>query len=177
MPRTPTLRLLLVAVAGVLALAGCGGSDETASGPESAAESPAATTVALRTIDSIGETLVDAAGRTLYMTDQDTSTTFACGNQACTSQWRPLTVSAGQQPTGPDKISGKLSTVRRPDGSMQVAFDGKPLYTFSMDKGPGETTGNGVTDSFGGPELTWHALTPDGAAPTGAKTSGDSDGY
>jgi predicted lipoprotein with Yx(FWY)xxD motif len=34
------------------------------------------------------------------------------------------------------------TTIKRDDGKMQWAYDGKPLYTFKNDK-PGEMTGDG----------------------------------
>ena len=40
------------------------------------------------------------------------------------------------------------------EGGSQVTFGGKPLYTFVQDS-PGQVTGNGVTDSFGGTSFTW----------------------
>jgi predicted lipoprotein with Yx(FWY)xxD motif len=170
---------LILAGTGVLALglAGCG--SDSGSG-DAAARGTASTTVAVRSIDATGTTLVDSSGRTLYMTDQDSATKIACDNAACTSLWKPLTVGAGDKPTGPDDVAAKLSTVKRPDGTSQVAYDGKPLYTFTMDKGPGEVTGNNAKDSFGGPELTWHAVTTGGPAPaqsTQPDTGGGGYGY
>jgi predicted lipoprotein with Yx(FWY)xxD motif len=167
---------LLIAGALALGLAGCGGSDDTGG---AAAGGAAATTVALRAIDGTGDALVDSRGHTLYMTDQDSATRIACDNQACTSLWKPLTVADGQKPTGPDDIASKLSTVKRPDGTSQVAFDGMPLYNFTQDKGPGDASGNGVSDSFGGPTLTWHAVTPSGAAPAQPQSTSpdDNGGY
>jgi len=47
---------------------------------------------------------------------------------------------------------------------MQVTYDGKPLYTFTLDSQPGELTGNGVTDQFGGTQFTWHAAFTTGGA-------------
>ena len=156
-------RYLVIAGVGMLALTACG--TDTDGGTAAAGASP--TTVGLRSIDGTGTALVDGAGKTLYMTDQDSATKIACASQACTSVWPPLTMSAGQQPTGPDEIAGKLSLVTRPDGTSQVAYDGKPLYTFAKDE-PGQALGNGANDAFGGPDLSWHAVTTGGPAPTSA---------
>jgi len=43
--------------------------------------------------------------------------------------------------------------VTRPDGSKQWAFKGKPLYKWSKDEEPGDTTGDGVNK-------VWHAARP-----------------
>lgn len=40
-----------------------------------------------------------------------------------------------------------------PDGTMQWAYDGKPLYTYAKDKQPGDTTG----DTLMG---VWHVAKP-----------------
>src|SRR5699024_6257343 len=88
--------------------------------------------------------------------------------------WAPLTVTAQQRPTAPSGVAEDLGTIERGDGSEQVTFDGKPLYTFSFDHGSGQVNGNGQSDSFDGTDFTWHAATPDGAAP--ASGSSESPG-
>ena len=48
---------------------------------------------------------------------------------------------------------------------------GKPLYSFVQDS-PGQVTGNGVSDSFGGTNFTWTAATVGGApSASGATTT------
>jgi len=133
-----------------LALGACGKSSTSgglysspaASTAASAAAtaSPAAmgTTVHTSTNAKFGKILVDASGRTLYTFDQDTGTTSACTG-SCATTWPPLTISSGT-PTG---ASG-LGTVKRADGSTQVTYKGKPLYTFASDASAGDATGDGV---------------------------------
>ena len=41
---------------------------------------------------------------------------------------------------------GKWTAIKRDDGHMQWAYDGKPLYTFVMDKQAGDKTGDGKMD-------------------------------
>ena len=41
--------------------------------------------------------------------------------------------------------------ITRDDGSMQWAYDGKPLYTFKMDEKPGDMKGDGMKD-------VWHVM-------------------
>jgi predicted lipoprotein with Yx(FWY)xxD motif len=100
-----------------------------------------------------------------------------CNSGACQAIWTPLTVSAGQTPTAPGKVASHLTTVKDANGSEQVAFNGRPLYTFSFDHSAGQANGNGQQDAFDGTKFTWHAATPAGAATTGGSgTSGYSSG-
>ena len=85
--------------------------------------------------------LTTTRGRTLYSLSVETHGQFTCTG-GCLSTWHPLTVPAGVTPTGPVR----LATVRRPEGSTQVTYRGRPLYTFAGDTAPGETNGQGFTD-------------------------------
>jgi predicted lipoprotein with Yx(FWY)xxD motif len=107
--------------------------------------------------------LATADGRTLYESEQENGTVL-CKSSACTAIWVPLTVAAGQKPTAPGQVTGMLSTVMRPDGTAQVALDGKPLYTFSIDQGAGQLKGDGQRDSFDGTDFTWHLATATGGS-------------
>ena len=63
-------------------------------------------------------------------------------------------------------MSGNVGVVKRPDGTSQVTLDGKPLYRFTQDGGPGKVTGDGAMDSFGGQQFSWHVVS------TGKSSSG-----
>jgi predicted lipoprotein with Yx(FWY)xxD motif len=102
----------------------------------------------------------------------------------CLQFWHPLTVSNGAAPTAGAGVGGMLTTIRRPDGSSQVTYDGKPLYSFLRDGGVGQAGGNGFKDSFGGVDFLWHAAAVSGSAPPGsgsapapADTGGTGYGY
>lgn len=134
------------------------------------------TTVAVHT-ESGSTVLVDAGGRTLYLSDQERAAgKVLCSSAGCTAIWVPLMVGKGQRPTGPSGVSGQLGTVRRPDGSTQVTFRSSPLYTFALDHGAGELNGNGAKDSFDGTDFVWHAAAATGSAPVTAG-GGSSGGY
>jgi hypothetical protein len=71
-----------------------------------------------------------------------------------------------------------LGTTQGSDGSTQVTFGGKPLYTFAEDT-PGQVTGNGFSDSFGGTHFVWTAATVSGSSAGSAPpatTQGSSGG-
>ncbi|KDN99795.2 MULTISPECIES: hypothetical protein [Pseudomonas] len=90
--------------------------------------------------------LVDHSDMTLYTFDKDTGGKSMCSGE-CAKNWPPLMVKAGE------KAEGKWTQIKRDDGSMQWAYDGKPLYTFVKDKKAGDTMGDGMKD-------VWHVAKP-----------------
>jgi predicted lipoprotein with Yx(FWY)xxD motif len=59
-------------------------------------------------------------------------------------------------PSAVPGLRGKLGTVTRPDGTTQLTYNDKPLYTFVQDTQPGDANGDGFTDLGG----TWHVVAP-----------------
>jgi predicted lipoprotein with Yx(FWY)xxD motif len=108
--------------------------------------------------------LVNRRGFTLYHLSVERKGHFICTTSACLAEWHPLVVARGTKPAG----AGSLSTVKRPDGRLQVAYKGGPLYTFDEDEKPGDIEGNGFKDVG-----TWHVVTVAGkATPAPAPSSG-----
>ena len=88
--------------------------------------------------------LVNAQGMTLYVYSPDTAKTSACTDK-CATFWPPVTVGAGDTvPTIVPGAHGKFGTITRADGSKQLTYYGRPLYTFIKDTKPGQTNGQGV---------------------------------
>ena len=94
--------------------------------------------------------------------------------------WPPLR--AGGKPTvGGGAKASMIGTTNRSDGKPQVTYNGHPLYLYSGDQSPGDTTGEGLT-AFG---AAWYAVSPAGDQVTGqpssssggASTSGGSSVY
>src|SRR5262245_16014845 len=113
--------------------------------------------------------LVNRRGLTLYHLSVERKGHFICTNGACLAEWHPLVVKKGTTPTG----ARSLSTVKRPDGRLQVAYKGGPLYTFDEDHKPGDTNGNGFQDVG-----TWHFVTVSGkAASTPSPQPSSGGGY
>ena len=96
---------------------------------------------------SLGPVLVDSKGMTLYTFDKDTMPDKSVCNGPCAQNWPPLAAADA-------KPMGSWTVVTRNDGSKQWAYKGKPLYTFSKDKKPGDTTGNGFLNN------AWHVAKP-----------------
>jgi predicted lipoprotein with Yx(FWY)xxD motif len=154
--------LITLAAIGVLTLAGCSsGSGSPSSATDGSGTS--ASTVAVRDAGG-GQVLTAPDGRTLYLSDQEKGKVL-CASSSCTAIWSPLTLSSGSRIKAPAALDGQLGTIQRPDGSTQVALDGRPLYTFALDHTSGQANGDGATDSFDGVDFTWHAATPTGSAP------------
>lgn len=102
----------------------------------------------------LGKLLVDGKGRTLYRFTKDSPwpMKFACTG-ACLDTWKPA------EPADKSKIEGVpaklITTVKRPDGTKQLAVDCWPMYLFKGDKAPGDVNGQGVKG-------TWFAVGADG---------------
>lgn len=167
------LTLVIMAVSAVMATAGCGGTGSGTSDAGSHGTAGGPATVSTRDISGVGTALINSAGNTLYFAEQEEDGTIRCVD-SCLRFWMPLTVPAGTAPTAGSGITGTLATVNRPDGAVQVTYDNRPLYTFSLDDAPGKSAGDGAKDSFGGTEFVWHAATVSGANDT---DSGDKGGY
>ena len=171
-------RRYVVTVCGVaaaaLGLAACGttsygsGTPSTSS-PPAVATSP---TVASRTIAPVGAVLIGSNGRTLYYLSTETSTSITC-TAACTSRWTPYVVAKASTPTGSAAVHGSSSTTTRPNGAVQVTFDGHPVYFYAGDSGPGQARGQGV-------QGTWFVLSTvssPGPQDTTTPTAGTNPGY
>jgi predicted lipoprotein with Yx(FWY)xxD motif len=158
-----------------LGLAACGGSDNssTSSASQASGGGGGGQTVATKSISGVGNVLVDSSGKVLYTNDMDTGSKIACTG-SCLTEWVPLAASSGGQPASDDSaVQAELGTMQRPDGSSQVSFGGLPLYTFVEDN-PGEATGNGFRDSFGGTNFLWTAATVSGKPAPSTTTTGSS---
>lgn len=175
-----------MAIAMTIGLVGCGdgtSTDETRSAENSAAtseenRSAEAETAATETersatamtenqtggpIDVVesqeyGRYIADSEGRAVYLLEADSQGRSTCYDE-CADTWPPLeaeqeqirTVSAGQQ-------QNMLGTIERDDGTLQVTYNGHPLYYYEKDDGPSEVSGQDVQDEWG----EWYLVTPAG---------------
>jgi predicted lipoprotein with Yx(FWY)xxD motif len=88
--------------------------------------------------------LVDHKSMTLYTYDKDQPGKSTC-NSPCTDNWPPLMAMSTDKPTG------KWTIIKRDDGMMQWAYEGKPVYTFAKDTAAGEMKGDKMKD-------VWHVI-------------------
>lgn len=149
-----------IAVA-ALALTACSSSKKTAAGsaPTTTGSTSSGGTVA---ISAVAGRLVGPNGHTLYINNVDTMTSIKC-TASCTGEWPPLT---GTPSTTGTLQATDFATVARPDGSMQVTFQGHPLYYFADDKGSGDVKGNVTEDG-----IAWHEAQSSVVSTTGGVTS------
>jgi predicted lipoprotein with Yx(FWY)xxD motif len=113
-----------------VAVASAGGSPAAAAG--------AGNILKTATIEGV-TVLTNAKGLTLYWFAPDTPTSSKCTG-ACATYWPPV---PGNPKAGPG-VTGKLGTIKRPDGTLQATYDGHPLYTYIGDSGPGQAHGNNL---------------------------------
>jgi predicted lipoprotein with Yx(FWY)xxD motif len=161
--------IALLALAAIVAIAGCGGSSNSSEGGgaygggESTSKPASATSptgsgapITVGSAAGVGKVLVDSRGMTLYYFQKDQNGESACYG-ACEQGWPPLTTD-GKPVAGEGAMASELGTTKRKDGTTQVTYAGWPLYTFVEDKKPGEDNG---TDSkaFG---ASWYPLHPNG---------------
>ena len=178
-PTAVTLVLLLALVA-----AGCGGDDGR---EEPAADAPAAqmTTSADEAGDAsaeearrpsgeeglrvaaerarivadesdLGRVLFDANGQVVYVFEIDRRDRSNCTSAECVKAWPPV-LTENPPSAGPGVDAELLGTIRRDDGTLQVTYNGRPLY-FYEHEGPGEIKCHNVSLHGG----LWWVVTPRG---------------
>ena len=84
---------------------------------------------------------------TLYIWDKDTTPGKASCTGQCAQAWPPLYVT-GTAAVGAGLTAAMFSTVTGPNGSKQLAVNGKPLYRWQADKAAGDTTGQDVNSFY-----------------------------
>jgi predicted lipoprotein with Yx(FWY)xxD motif len=114
---------------------------------------------------SLGKTLVDANGRTLYLFqgDRPNVSTLSPAGQAV---WPPFTSSTTPKPLD-GAVAAEIGTITGANGTPQIVYNGHPLYYYVGDKSPGQTLGQRL-NQFG---ARWYVLAPSGTAVTSAQSS------
>ena len=113
---------------------------------------------------SLGQTLVDGQGRTLYLFEGDRASASTL-SQAGLAVWPAFT-----SPGTPRAVSGtsaaKIGTIRT-HGRRQVTYNRHPLYYYAADKNAGDALGQALNE-FG---ALWYVVSPAGNAVKGAPHS------
>jgi predicted lipoprotein with Yx(FWY)xxD motif len=141
----PVVSFLTAAAAVVFAV-----SVATASSGQ-AVPATAGGTATLRTTTIGGvSVLTNSSGRTLYWFAPDTPSKSVCYG-TCAAYWPPV---IGNPAAGPGVTLGKVATIARTDGTIQVTYAGHPLYTYIGDTAPGQANGNDINLNGG----FWHEV-------------------
>ena len=189
----PKLTTLCAAML-VASLAACGGNDDdlaaspdlvppaatddTAGMPPAGTDMPPAGGEGVLTVASVdegGRYIADSAGNAVYMLEADGDGVDACVGD-CLETWPPVLVTDVQPSVdlGMDLDADLLGTVERDDGTMQLTYNGRPLYRYAADTGANRTAGHGIEDQWG----HWYLMAPTGMefeADLGTAADADAD--
>lgn len=85
-----------------------------------------------------GKVFTTESGMTLYTFKNDVANSGkSMCNGGCASLWPPLMAASGAA------AEDGWSEITRAGGAKQLAYHGKPLYTFAKDRKPGDIKGDG----------------------------------
>lgn len=147
----------------LVALVACNGGD---SGIDTSVPAPTSTLATTTSVSSApppfeevtvelsedGTFLVDTEGNSLYLFTLDTDRASSCESE-CAGAWPPL---LGDPVAANGVDDALLGNAERGNGSIQVTYNGHPLYRYSGDERAGDTNGHGFND-------VWFLVGPDGS--------------
>ncbi len=113
-------------------------------------------TLAAERIPTVGNVLVGPKGMTLYMYTKDTADTSTCYDK-CATNWPPLLVDSADAIVPGVNLPGKIGTTTRTDNTIQVTYNGMPLYYWAKDVAIGDATGEAVGK-------VWYTVAPETVA-------------
>jgi predicted lipoprotein with Yx(FWY)xxD motif len=123
-----------------------------ATGPPSTSAGSSGALLKIVRIHSVA-VVTNAQGYTLYWFAPDTPTKSTCYG-TCAAYWPPLT----GDPVAGAGVTGKLGTIKRSGGEVQVTYNGHPLYTYVGDPAPGQANGNDINLNGG----LWYEMAASG---------------
>jgi len=147
----------------LLLVSACGTAGGATASPSSASTADSSMHHAALDVQSsrFGQILVDGQGRALYLFAADKTKDSTCYD-ACATAWPPMLADKGATIDAMHGATASLSgTTTRKDGTVQVTYNGHPLYYYDGDR-PGEVKCQGVVN-FGG---AWYVVDPNGNAIT-----------
>ncbi|HVJ65495.1 MAG TPA: hypothetical protein VM901_09595 [Bdellovibrionota bacterium] len=97
--------------------------------------------------DDKGQIGVLVSGLSLYTFDPDNGAAQPACNATCAEKWPPVLVENENEIRGNDR----LGIIVRASGLKQVTVDGKPVYTFYLDRQLGDVKGDGLGN-------VWHLV-------------------
>lgn len=130
--------------------------------PVSNLEKGPAYEIKIGNVSGLGEVLVDGQGMTVYLFATDHQGRPSSCVSLCAVEWPPVILPPGTHApiAGPGIQTSLLGTSPRADGSTQITYNGRPLYTWPQDTAPGEATGQALTNLGG----RWYVMNAAGNA-------------
>ena len=120
----------------------------------------------------LGKVLAASNGQSLYMFNADRPDKSNCTG-SCVNTWLPLLSSGRPVAAAGSGVNAKLlGTIKRTNHTLQVTYNGHPLYLFAKDSKPGQINGESVKQ-FGG---HWYVVNTAGKE-VKPKSSGLPQGY
>ena len=158
--RLPILAIAIVVAAVVAVVVATSGATTKTNSPGVAAGSA----ISLKQT-SLGRTLVDANGRTLYLFqgDRRNVSTLSAAGQAV---WPPFTATSKPKALN-GAVGARIGIVAHAGGNAQITYAGHPLYYYVGDRSSGQTRGQGL-NQFG---AVWYVVAAGGSAITSAPSS------
>jgi len=91
-------------------------------------------------IDPYGTIITTKNNMALYTNLKDSINQSNCYDE-CAIAWPPFTVKFEED------VGGKYGVIQRKDGTLQVTYNGQPLYTYTPDS-PNKVTGDGKNNQW-----------------------------
>lgn len=153
-PARAVIRAGMLGAALAMLGAGCG---STAPAPAGHGHAAAGVLIMARDLPRVGTVLVTGRGYALYMFEPDQRSRVTC-TSFCADTWPPVKLRSGAPVAGQGVQQRLLGSDPDPAGGRVVTYNGWPLYTYTADVQPGQTTGQGI-DLNGG---VWYLIRPSG---------------
>ncbi|MDB5224954.1 MAG: hypothetical protein JWO43_576 [Candidatus Adlerbacteria bacterium] len=129
------------------------GQTTTTNNPTGSDYQPGNLLLGVNTDAKLGTYLVASNAMTLYKYTKDTPGVSNCSGD-CAVKWPPYIVGSTDALSNIQAgVTGKVGSIARADGKLQVTYNDMPLYFWINDKNVGDTTGQNV----GG---VWFVVTP-----------------
>lgn len=91
--------------------------------------------------------LADSFGKTLYVFDPDKNSKSSVCVGDCAEAWPPYIVTAAEA----KNLVAPLAVIERANKKLQLTYEGRPVYTYIVERNPGQDLGDGI----GG---VWHYI-------------------
>ncbi|MBC7464652.1 MAG: hypothetical protein H7256_01550 [Bdellovibrio sp.] len=84
--------------------------------------------------------LADSFGKTLYVFDPDQGSKSSVCIGDCAEAWPPYIVTAAEA----KNLVAPLAVIERANKKLQLTYEGRPVYTYILERNPGQDLGDGI---------------------------------